>query len=81
MRKKKIKARIGDSVKIISGKYKGEISVIKEVINSKNRVKVENVNMQTKHIKATQSEEKGSLTQIEGPIDYSNIKILKKNTK
>nr|YP_010952018.1 50S ribosomal protein L24 [Laurencia obtusa]WMP12313.1 50S ribosomal protein L24 [Laurencia verruciformis]WMP12957.1 50S ribosomal protein L24 [Laurencia obtusa] len=76
MKKHKIKAKQGNTVKIISGKYKGQTGIIKEVLNEKNKVIIQNINIQTKHVKVKQSEEKGSIKQIEGPIHYSNIKIV-----
>nr|YP_010171012.1 ribosomal protein L24 [Chondria tumulosa]QSD57153.1 ribosomal protein L24 [Chondria tumulosa] len=79
MKKYKIKVQKGDSVKIISGKYKGQIGKIKEVITKNNKVKIEEINIITKHIKPKQSEEKGSIIQVEAPIHYSNIKVLKIN--
>nr|WMP11888.1 50S ribosomal protein L24 [Laurencia australis]WMP12099.1 50S ribosomal protein L24 [Laurencia australis] len=76
MKKYKIRAQKGDKVKIISGKYKGQTGVIKEVLNEKNKVIIKDINLQTKHIKVKQSEEKGSIKQIEGPIHYSNVKVV-----
>nr|ARW60250.1 ribosomal protein L24 [Laurencieae sp.] len=77
MKKYRIKAKQGDSVKIISGKHKGQTGVIKKVLTKKNKVTVENINIQTKHVKAKQSEEKGLIKHIEGPIHYSNIQIIR----
>nr|YP_010951800.1 50S ribosomal protein L24 [Laurencia elata]WMP11620.1 50S ribosomal protein L24 [Laurencia tasmanica]WMP12739.1 50S ribosomal protein L24 [Laurencia elata] len=76
MKKHKIKAKKGNKVKIISGKYKGQTGIIKEILNEKNKVIIKDINIQTKHVKVKQSEEKGSIKQIEGPIHYSNIKIV-----
>lgn len=76
MKKHKIKAKKGNTVKIISGRYKGQTGIIKEVLNEKNKVIIQNINIQTKHVKVKQSEEKGNIKQIEGPIHYSNIKIV-----
>jgi len=76
MTKYKIKAKKGNKVQIISGKYKGKTGTIKEILTSKNKVTIEDINIKTKHIKPKQSEEKGSIIQIEGPIHYSNIKLL-----
>nr|CRF40166.1 Ribosomal protein L24 [Laurencia snackeyi] len=76
MKKHKIKVKQGDRVKIISGKYKGQTGIIKEVLNERNKVVIKDINIQTKHIKVKQSEEKGSIKQIEGPIHYSNIKVV-----
>nr|ARW63778.1 ribosomal protein L24 [Chondria sp. (in: red algae)] len=81
MKKHKIQANKGDSIQVISGKYKGQTGIIKGIIEAKNKVTVEKINIKTKHIKPKQSEDKGSIVQIEGPIHYSNIKILKTDKK
>lgn len=76
MKSHKIKVKKGNQVKIISGKHKGQTGIVKTILSTKNKVVIENINIQTKHIKAQESGEKGNITQIEGPIDYSNIKII-----
>nr|YP_010951584.1 50S ribosomal protein L24 [Laurencia catarinensis]WMP12523.1 50S ribosomal protein L24 [Laurencia catarinensis] len=76
MKKYKIKAKKGNKVKIISGKYKGQMGIIKEILHEKNKVIIKDINIQTKHIKVKQSEEQGSIKQVEGPIHYSNIKVV-----
>ena len=76
MKKYKIKAKRGNEVKIISGKYKGKTGIVKKIFNETNKIIVENINIKTKHAKSKQSEEKGTLKKIEGPIDYSNVQIL-----
>lgn len=69
---------IGDNVTVISGKYKGQTGKIINIIGNKNKVKIENINVKTKHVKPKKSEDQGSIQKIEGPIHYSNIKVIKK---
>ena len=76
MKKHKIKVKKGSKVKVISGKHKGQTGIIKEILNEKNKVIIEQINIQTKHVKSKQSESKGTIDQKEGPIHYSNIKII-----
>nr|YP_009397896.1 ribosomal protein L24 [Sonderella linearis]ARW67082.1 ribosomal protein L24 [Sonderella linearis] len=76
--KYKIKGKIGDDVNIISGKYKGQRGKIKKVLLKKNYLVIENINLKTKHIKPKQAENKGEVIQIEGPIHYSNIRLISK---
>ena len=71
-----MRIRKGDKVKVISGKYKGRNGTIKQIFTKSNKVTVEKINMKIKHIKPKQSEEKGYLKNIEGTIDYSNIRKL-----
>lgn len=70
---KKIKK--DSTVEIISGKYKGRKGKVLSICRKTKKVKIESINMQTKHIKPKNNEEKGSIQQIEGPIHYSNIKL------
>nr|YP_009395637.1 ribosomal protein L24 [Vertebrata isogona]ARW64628.1 ribosomal protein L24 [Vertebrata isogona] len=70
---KKIKK--DSTVEIISGKYKGKQGKILSICKKNKKVKIESINMQTKHVKPRNNEEKGSVQKIEGPIHYSNIKL------
>nr|YP_009396042.1 ribosomal protein L24 [Dasya naccarioides]ARW65228.1 ribosomal protein L24 [Dasya naccarioides] len=74
MKKIKQKLKIGDDVKIISGKYKKQIGKIIKIVSKKNQFFIENINMKTKHIKPKQVNEKGEIKKIEGYIHKSNIK-------
>nr|QCI05365.1 ribosomal protein L24 [Compsothamnion thuyoides] len=73
--KTKINIKQGDTVEIISGKYKGKIGKVEKVIQKKNSLIVENINIKTKHIKPKQSDESGEIKQITKQIDRSNVKI------
>nr|YP_009395223.1 ribosomal protein L24 [Bryothamnion seaforthii]ARW63991.1 ribosomal protein L24 [Bryothamnion seaforthii] len=77
----RIKIKIGDSVKVISGKNKGQIGTVKKIINNQESVILENINTKTKHMKPKQTDEKGYIQQIEGRIHYSNIKIIAKDIR
>nr|YP_010850874.1 ribosomal protein L24 [Lophurella mutabilis]WGH13653.1 ribosomal protein L24 [Lophurella mutabilis] len=74
----KIQIQKGDSVKIISGKHKGEYGKVFSIIKNKNQVLIKNINIKTKHIKPKQTEDKGYIKKIETPIHYSNVKLIKK---
>nr|YP_009394387.1 ribosomal protein L24 [Leptosiphonia brodiei]ARW62949.1 ribosomal protein L24 [Leptosiphonia brodiei] len=74
-----MKIKKGCEVKIISGKYKGYQGKIISICKKTSRVTIENCNIQTKHVKPKQNDEKGYIKQIEGMIHQSNIKIH--NTK
>nr|YP_009392529.1 ribosomal protein L24 [Caloglossa monosticha]ARW61091.1 ribosomal protein L24 [Caloglossa monosticha] len=73
IKRKKIKLKIGDSVKIISGKYKNQSGKIIKIIRKKESAVIENINLKIKHIKPKQSEEKGNIEKIAGHIHISNI--------
>lgn len=74
IKRKQIKFKIGDYVKVIAGKYKNQGGKIIKIIAKKNSVIVENINLKTKHIKPKKEDEKGNIAQIEGHIHISNIK-------
>lgn len=72
----KIKIKKGDKIKVISGKEKGKEGLVRSILKNRNQVIVENINIKIKHIKPKQTEEKGIIKEIEGPIHYSNIKVV-----
>ena len=51
-------------------------SLIKKVIKDKNRVILDGINIQKKHLKPTQKNQEGGIVNKEGSIDASNIMIL-----
>jgi len=69
------KLKIGDQVKVILGKEKGEIGTIKGLFYKKQKVIVEGINVKIKHIKPNQKEKSGKLVKFEAPIDLSNVMI------
>ena len=71
-----MKIKKGDNVTIITGKDKGKKGKIVRVLVSLNKVIVEGANMMKKHQRPTKSGEKGSMKNIEMPIDASNVKKL-----
>lgn len=73
--KKKVSLKKGDTVEILSGKYKGQKGEIIKVIINKNTLIVNNINLKIKHIKANKKEEQGQIKNIEAPIHRSNAKI------
>ncbi len=74
---KKIKIRVGDTVKIIAGNDKGiTAEVIQIRKNPPFKVKVRGVHLQTHFDK-----EKSQIFKKEGFIDYSNVALIKKAQK
>ncbi len=67
------KLRVGDTVMVISGKDKGKqgtLSFMKD-----DRVIVDGVNMQTKHVKKTQGQD-GGIKKQAGTIHVSNVMLV-----
>ena len=72
-----MKIKKGDTVEIISGKYKRKTGLISSIKKNKDQVTIEGINIKIKHVKPQQKDEKGKIEQIEGPIHISNIKLKK----
>jgi large subunit ribosomal protein L24 len=66
--------RSGDTVQIISGKDKGKIGEITDVITKMGQIVVKGVNIKYK-TKQPRGEEKGEITQSESPIHHSNAML------
>jgi large subunit ribosomal protein L24 len=80
-RKNKIHVKQGDQVKVITGIHKGRIGVITQVLQSKKKVLIKDINTKTKHNKPRQEGESGTITVIESPIDSSNVMLYDSEKK
>ncbi len=76
-----MKLKKGDKVVVIAGKDKGQSGIITKVINEKNQVVVEGVNVKTYHRKPTQVNPEGGIIKQEGPINVSNVMYAEGNKK
>lgn len=66
----KLKIGVGSTVQVIAGSEKGKKGSVMAIDSTKLRIKVQGVKMQTHY-----SKEDG-ISQREGFIDYSNVKLL-----
>jgi large subunit ribosomal protein L24 len=73
------KIRKGDEVEVIAGACKGQKGVVK--MASDERVILENVNLVKKHLKPSQMNQKGGISQVEAPISISNVMLVKNGVK
>jgi len=71
----------GDTVKVITGKYKGKTSRVIKVYPKTNKVIVEGVNLAKKHVRPTQENPQGGINEIEMPIHISNLKLYVNNNE
>lgn len=69
----KMHVKKGDIVQVISGKDKGKVGKVITSYIKENRVRVEGVNMITKHKKPTQANQQGGIVKEEGKIHASNV--------
>lgn len=72
----KVKLKKGDNVRIIAGKDKGKEGRILKINRKDGRVIVEGLNMVKKTMRAQREGEKGSIAEIEAPLQISNVMIL-----
>ena len=69
----------GDTVKIVSGNYKGQSGRIIKMLHSKNRAIVEGINKAKKHVRPSQDNPQGGIVEKELSLDTSNLMLMYKN--
>jgi len=69
------KFKIGDEVKITTGKDKGKTGKIEKIFAHENKLVVTGVNIYKRHKKVTKSEPAG-IYEITRPIDVSKIALI-----
>jgi len=74
-----MKIKVGDTVKIITGKDKGKTGQVIKTLKQENKVVVDGINIIKKHAKPTRMNESGSIIEIEAPIHVSNVKLVTKS--
>lgn len=75
----KLHIKKGDTVRVIAGAYKGKEGEVLEMFPHKNRAIVEQINMVTKHTKATQ-DNPGGINKIPASIHLSNLMLIDPKT-
>ena len=78
-----MKVKVGDNVKVLTGKDKGKEGKVLYTLRKKDRVVVEGVNIVKKHMKPSRMNETGGILEVENHIHVSNVKVLtaKENKK
>ena len=71
-----MKIKKGDIVKVITGSYSGKEGRVLKVLNSRNRLIVEGINMLKKHMRPNQENQQGAIIEKEGSIHISNVKLV-----
>ena len=69
----------GDSVKVVSGNYKGQTGRVLKIIKEKDRILVEGINKVKKHTRPSQDNPQGGIIEKELSIHQSNLMLLDKN--
>ena len=73
---KSLNAKKGQEVKIITGKYKGQVGKIMSVDKRSEKVVIENINVANRHLKPDKKNPSGGIVNREQGIHISNIKVV-----
>ena len=65
--------RKGDTVLVITGKYKGRTGRVLRTMPSEDRLIVEGVNMMKRHTRPSNRNQQGGIVERERPIHVSNV--------
>lgn len=71
----KIRLKVGDTVIVRSGKYKGKTGKVLATHPSENKVTVEGINIVKRHLKPNKTNPKGGIVDLTKPIWVSKVGI------
>ncbi|KAL7143226.1 hypothetical protein ABFS83_08G177300 [Erythranthe nasuta] len=74
----KMHVKLGDTIKVISGKDKGKIGEVARIITHNSSIVIKDINLKTKHVKSKEEGEQGQIIKIEAPIHSSNVMLYSK---
>jgi len=72
----KLHVRKGDTVKVLSGKYRSTIAKVLKVFPKKGKAIVEGVNMMTKHLRPTEANPQGQIVKTEAAIYICKLQVV-----
>ncbi|MBC2715940.1 MAG: 50S ribosomal protein L24 [Desulfobacteraceae bacterium] len=76
MEKNKCHIKKNDKVKVITGKDNGKIGKVIDVLEKKNRLLIENVNMVKRHTRPSAANKQGGIVEGEAAIHWSNVLLM-----
>lgn len=76
----KIKLKKGDTVQVLSGKYKGKTGKVVATHPAENKVTVEGINIVKKHVKPNRAYPQGGIIEMTKPIWVSKVAIVDPST-
>ncbi len=68
--------RKGDTVQVITGKYKQKKGTVKNVLLKEERIVIEGVNVVKRHLKSRTQVRQTGIVEVEAPIHVSNVMIV-----
>ena len=66
----------GDSVRIMTGSDKGREGRVLKSYPVKNKILIEGINIVKKHVRPSQDNPQGGITEKEMPVNISNVALL-----
>ena len=66
----------GDSVRIMTGSDKGKEGRVLKSFPVKNKILIEGINIVKKHVRPSQDNPQGGITEKEMPVNISNVALL-----
>jgi len=66
----------GDSVRIMTGSDKGKEGRVLKSYPVRNKILIEGINIVKKHVRPSQDNPQGGITEKEMPVDISNVALL-----
>lgn len=77
----KIRIKKGDTVVVLSGKYKGKTGKVTATHPSENKVTVEGINVVKKHVKPNREYPQGGIIEMTKPIWVSKVAVQEPTSK
>jgi large subunit ribosomal protein L24 len=77
----KLRIKKGDTVQVLSGKYKGKTGKVVATHPFENKVTVEGINIVKKHVKPNNTYPQGGIIDITKPMWASKVAVLDPETK
>jgi large subunit ribosomal protein L24 len=71
----KFHVKRGDQVVVIAGSQKGKSGKVLEILAAKQRARVEGLAMVKKHLKKSEKNPQGAISELEGSIHVSNLML------
>ena len=56
--------KLGDTVKVISGKDKGKVGEVSRIITHNSSIVIKDINLKTKHVKSKGEDEPGQIIKV-----------------
>jgi large subunit ribosomal protein L24 len=66
----------GDTVRIMTGSDKGKEGRVLKSYPVRNKILIEGINIVKKHVRPSQDNPQGGITEKEMPVDISNVALL-----